>query len=450
MAILSMSFLYARESLIEIPSCLADEVEETLRKHSLSVWYPRSIDPSGGFFCAFDREWCPDESQPKTLVFQSRMTWVASQVALRRSDLTCEYKIYARHGADFLLTLWDSEEGGFYWSLESESELPQAKHAYGMAFAIYALAAASTALDDPALLGKAVETFHWLEAHARDPEHGGYFEAFDKTGNPVPTPSLTSGERLYDSIGTPFGGKSLNTHIHLLEAYTELFRVWPDARLRERMEELLNLALTRMFVEPGTMNLNYTADWKVLPAPMSFGYDIEIAFLLIDAAAVLGRPNDPKVWKIARALTDHALCVGWDTEHGGLFNTGTALVRPNAPLDKIWWVQVENLNTLSLMHERFGKETSFYAKHLLEQWRFIRDYSLDEDYGGWFLQVASDGKPESGKGESKGWQWKAAYHEVRSLLLVRERLNRIAAQDFSPVKVKVAEQKKKHSPAERE
>ncbi|WP_043585946.1 AGE family epimerase/isomerase [Geminisphaera colitermitum] len=414
---------------------LATELEITFRTHVLDAWFPRCIDnTNGGFLCTFDRDWtpAPADQQPKTLVFQSRMTWVAAQVVLHRPDLAGHYRSVVRHGADFLLRMWDAENGGFLWRLPPLPDAPQPKHTYGNAFALYTLAAASAALDDPALRDKAIATFHWLEQHAHDPVNGGYFDALNLDGTPIPIrepASTPRGAALVDTIGTPFGCKSMNTQLHLLEAFTELFRIWPDPRLRARMDELLNIMLTRVYAWPGTQHINLTADWKSIPAPISFGHDVETTFLLTDAVAALGRPDDPATWRAGRALADHALRIGWDTTNGGLFNTGSTFLGPTPPFVKIWWVQFENLNTLLLLHERYGipDNNPVYWTRFVEQWRFIQNNLIDAQYGGWCRDISADGTFIPGPESVKGWQWKAAYHETRALLLTIDRLKRLAS-----------------------
>lgn len=413
---------------------LATELEATFRTHIVDAWFPRSIDTqNGGFLCSFARDWtpAPADRQPKTLVFQSRMTWTAAQIVINRPDLADRFRPIVRHGADFILRMWDIQHGGFLWQLPL-SNLRNPKHSYGNAFAIYALAAASAALNDPALRDQAIACFNWLEKHAHDPVNGGYFDALHLDGTIMsvqePTPA-DKGVFLCDVVGTPYGGKSMNTQLHLLEAYTELFRIWPDARLRSRMDELLKIMLTHVYAWPGTQYMNFTADWKVIPGPISFGHDVETSLLLTDAAAALGRPDDPEVWRAARSFADHALHVGWDDKYQGLFNTGSTLLGPTPPLVKIWWVQFENLNTMLLLHERFGvsEKNPVYWDHFIKQWHFIRDRLIDQQYGGWCRDVAADGSLIPGPESVKGWQWKATYHETRALLLTIDRLKRLTA-----------------------
>jgi mannobiose 2-epimerase len=412
------------------PADLLPEVEQTLARDNLDAWFPRALDADrGGFRCNFDRDWQPSPFQSKTLVFQSRMTWTAADIVLRRPERAEEFRRYARHGVDFLSRLWDPILGGFFWSLDPAKKDPvplkDTKHVYGNAFAIYALAAASEALDDKACKDRAIETFRWLERHAHDAQNRGYHESLARDGTPDPRPDFRAGAKMRDLIYTPLGCKSMNTHIHLLEAFTALYRIWPDATLRARLEELLDLMLNKVCVWPGAQHLFFTADWRPLPMGMSFGHDVETTYLLAEAAAALGRPDDPAVWSVGRALADHALAYGWDRKNGGFYDTGEALTGPTGRLHKIWWVQAEALNTLLLLHERYGAETDVYWQRFLEQWSFIRHFQTDSRYGGWYLAVNEDGSMIPGDDTIKGIEWKAAYHDTRALLNVSERLARL-------------------------
>lgn len=407
---------------------LADEIDATLRTHTLGAWFPRAIDnENGGFYCTFDREWNRPSRQPKTTVFQARVTWSAAQIVLHRPALADTFRPLVRHGADQLARMIDTEHGGYFWEVPLRKNTRQPKHAYAQAYAIYALAAASAALDDTALRERAIEAFRWIDTHAHDAINGGYHEALAIDGTPIPTRALDSDQRIADTLETPFGGKSLNTHLHLLEAFTELFRVWPNPVLRARMDELIGLTLTRIIVAPGTQNLRFTADWRALPAPLSYGYDVETALLIIDAANVLGRPNDPSIAHAARSLVDHALRFGWDEKHGGLFDAGAIATGPLAPREKIGWVQLENLNTLLLLNERFGDIDDRYLIRFREQWKFIQTYLIDNRHGGWYREVAEDGTMLPGDASIKGWEWKDPYHEVRALLQTVDRIRQLSA-----------------------
>jgi len=412
------------------------EMDEAFLKHNVRAWFPRSVDSeNGGFYCNFDRAWNKGIDQPKTIVFQSRLTWLASQLAARRPELTGELARVARHGADFLSkNLWDQQYGGFYWSLDpktQEGRPDQDKHAYGTAFGIYALASAGHALKEKKYTDKAVEAFRWLDKHAHDAQNGGYFESFSRDGTPLPVGSPGEDPIKRDLIFTPSGCKSMNTHIHLLEAFTALYEVWQDPTLKARMEELLDLLLEKVCVWPGAQFMFFTPDWKPLPTAMSFGHDVETAYLLLEAAKVLDEPDSPKVWKTAKALVDHSLRYGWDKTNGGFYDEGSALSKAGGHEQiKTWWVQAEGMNTLLLMHERYGKETDQYWSRFQEQWEFIRKFQMDGFYGGWYARVSDEGTipDKDSYATRKAGEWKCGYHDGRAMLNVMERLDRLASK----------------------
>jgi len=207
----------------------ADRVENHLRRGVLDVWFPRCLDrQQGGFLADFSEDWKPTGPHDKTIVYQSRMTWVAARVVLTRPDLATPYRDYVRHGVDCLTQrMWDREQGGFFWGLDRAGKQVDRygteKHAYGMAFGIYALAAAYEATHDPRALDLARQAMLWLDRSTHDAAHGGYYEAFARDGKPIL--SLAEARRAgckkdRDPIGTCYGYKSMNSHIHLLEAVT--------------------------------------------------------------------------------------------------------------------------------------------------------------------------------------------------------------------------------------
>ncbi len=425
---------------------LAEEVEEHWKKEVLGVWFPRCIDKNhGGFFPHFLEDWSKGTQNDKTIVFQARMTWVCAQVAMRYPDRKEEFLGYTRHGTDLLAqTMWDSEQGGFYWGLDETGKPSKAygdeKHVYGVAFGIYSLAAAHEATGERRALELAKQAFAWLEQHAHDETHGGYYEALTRDGRPI---LAAPAGRKADFIGTAYGYKSMNTHIHVLEALTELFRVWPDAKVRQRLAEVFALVRDRIAVEPGCLNLFFTPDWRALPDHDSFGHDIETAYLLEEAAAALKLGEDAKTARVARSLVDHALVWGWDDTLGGFYDKGSAFA-PAWAREKIWWTQAEGLNSLLLMHQHYGHETSRYFDAFQKQWNFILRHQADRRYGEWYERVAPDGNPEPR--QAKGTVWKAAYHNGRALMNVAAMLRALARGTGPPPRNRINLQTVSRSP----
>jgi cellobiose epimerase len=407
---------------------LRKQVENCLVRHDISVWFPRCIDTSnGGFQAGFSRSWQLLPGQSKGLVFQARMTWFTAQVSERLIESSAaRFRDYCLHGLKFLQnSLWDSRRGGFFWNLNDDGSLaqndPDEKYPYGIAFAIYACAnvARVTQSEDAVDLGQ--RAFRWLDQHAHDPSNGGYYEVLDGEGNPLLKPSKKS---FQNPLGIPNGYKSSNTHLHLMECFTELYRVWPDPILRDRLTEVFDIVRQKMFVLPGCLNQVFTADFRALPDLDSYGHDIECAYLLIEAAKILEMPDDPGTWGFARCLVNNTLNFAFDRRLGGIFASGRAINNASV-LDKVWWAQAEALNAFLLMHERFGFDDLRYWTAFKKTWQFISEYQLDSRNGGWHQTIWADDKPLRAP---KGSEWKAAYHTGRALLNVAAGLRRLGKE----------------------
>lgn len=412
----------------ETYATFAKEIDAALNRDVLNVWFPRTVDKEhGGFRSNFSRDWKPYGQESNFSVFQGRMTWITSQIVLRRPELKQQYLPYVTHGADYLTgTLWDKDKGGFYWGLSDTGEIsPQytdGKQLYGMSFAIYGLASAYQATKDPRALEYAQKGFRWIDEHAHDARNGGYFEYLTRDGKPYQAHPENGIVQLSPGSGFPVGYKSMNTHIHLLESFTQLYEVWKDDVLRQRIQELLAIIRDKVCVDPGAMNLYFTDAWQPFPDHDSYGHDVETAYLMLEAEDVLGRGHDPRTERMARMLVDHALHYGWDGKLGGFYGEGTTTSEPERKT-KEWWVEFEGLNALLLMHDRYGKQTDAYFKAFQLQWDFIQKYQIDSEYHGVYSLVGEDGKPAL---DVKGSVWKAAYHDGRALLNVSERLNHLA------------------------
>ena len=410
------------------PDVQADTVEAALRT-LLDVWYPRAIDSlHGGYLSDFTHDWRPEGAQEKMIVTQARHVWTTAEAAEFYEEEKGRYLPMAAHGFAFLHdAMWDRVHGGFFTRVtrEGEPEMEGAdslKTAYGNAFGIYGLAAYAHASGDTAALGLAQDAFHWLEEHSHDPVHGGYFQFMTRDGTP-----LTEGY-----AGTP--PKDQNSSIHLLEAFTELHAVWPDSLVRERLEEMLHVVRDTLVSEEGNLRLYFEPDWTPVSYRdsssdvraahygldhVSFGHDVETAFLLLEAAHALGIEADTTL-QVAKRMVDRALRTGWDGDAGGFYDEG--YVFPGSTdvtiikNTKNWWAQAEALNTLLLMARRFPDDPMDYAARFEEQWAYVDTYLLDHEHGGWY-DSGLDQDPESRR-RPKGHVWKGAYHTARSLMAV--------------------------------
>ena len=409
-------------------SKLADAVHQHFDANVLNTWFPRSIDKQhGGFNSNFSRQWELSPKQDRFLVFQSRMTWLAAQIAMRRPELRDQYLAYTRHGVAMLQKMWDPQSGGHFGGLDHDAKISPTfgtqKHVYSIAFAIYASAAAYEATGDQAALDLAMKTFTWLDDHAHDAVHGGYHEALQRDGTPIIPPDLSRTlENRSPGPNITYGYKSMNSHIHLLEALTGLYHAKKDDKVRQRLEEVFLIVRDRIAVEPGCLNQFFTPDWRPVPSDDSFGHDIETTYLLLEASETLGRNDEEKTLLVARHLLDHALDWGFDWKNGGFYDKGSAFEKAHG-LDKVWWTQAEGLNSLLLMHQRYGKESDRYWKAFNLTWQFVTEHQTDQQFGGWYSTTNESGNVLS---PSKANDWKAGYHDGRALLNIEQRLRRLA------------------------
>ena len=400
---------------------LRTELEHHLRTGILEVWFPRTLDREhGGFLCDLDYRWQPAGRHPKTVVFQSRNTWLASQAAIRYPD-DPRYLEAVRHGFAFLKDVqWDRDHGGWFWKLDRSgkvtAETQGVKHAYGIGFGIYASAAVYQATKDPQALDLARRGFEWLEKHGHDNAHGGYHEFFARDGKGINDAASNplGGDR--DAIGTKLGLKSMNAHIHLLEAFAALYQVWPDEKVRVRLNELLELVRDRITVPPGAMHQFFRPDWTPVEAPDSYGHDIETGYLLIEAAEVLHKADDARTRAVAKSLVDHTLDYGWDKDRGGVYESGGVLGHVHDQR-KVWWAQAEALNALLVMARLYPDDSRQYRKLFEKHWEYCKANCIDARHGEWYpdaLDARGNAKA------NKASEWKAGYHTGRAILNAAE------------------------------
>lgn len=414
---------------------LAGEFEQATQD-LLSTWYPRVLDSvHGGFLSDFNATWQPEGPQRKMIVTQARHIWTASKAAKRYPDNPMYLQV-AKHGYEFLSSqMWDASSGGFYHLVSREGDVltdggNQYKTAYGNAFAIYGLAAYADASGDPDALQFAQKAFDWLDAHGHDPDYGGYYQFMELDGTALKT----------WVNGTP--PKDQNNSIHLLEAFTELYAVWPDERVRTRLAEMLMLVRDTMVQDKSYLQLYFEADWTPVSYRdsssavreahynldhVSVGHDVETAFLMLEAAHALGI-NETETLEVGKSMVDHALRVGWDAEAGGLYDfvyympgdTHASVVRDT----KTWWAQAEGLNALLLMHTLFPSDPAQYFDRFTLLWQYCKENLIDDENGGWY-SGGLDKEPQR-KDMAKSHIWKGSYHTVRSLMHSTDMLKTLA------------------------
>ena len=402
---------------------LRNELEKELRD-LMGAWFPRSVDREhGGFLCDFDHRWRPSGAQVKMLEFQARQTTAAARGAARFPDLVA-LREAALHGFRYLKERqWDRSMGGWYRLLDrTGNPLERAtKHGHGLSYALSACIACYDLTGDPESLELAKVAFTWLEEHAHDDTHGGYFTFYQQDGTPVlsrdqaPAP----GQSL-DPIGTPIGFKDANTTSDLLKGFADLYRVWPDPLLRKRLEETLWIVRDRLVVAPGVMHMYAHPDWTPLPDVVRYAQILRAANHLLSASAALAGDVDPITGRVVRSMADTMLRAAWDPDKGGFHLAGSsfgpAYIEDTVVFarTKCWWAQAEGMKLLLTMARLHPADAAGYAAHFVRLWEYVKKYVIDRRYGGWLL-AGLDTNPEAGK-RPKATMWKDSSHEADGLL----------------------------------
>jgi mannobiose 2-epimerase len=407
---------------------IAAEMEKSIKTEMLNKWYPQSVDKEyGGFLSTFTYDFQPTGPQDKMIVTQARHVWSNSKASLLYPNIQ-HYKSSAAHGFKFLReVMWDKTYGGFYQLVTRQGNVKgdSDKTAYGNAFGIYALAAYYESSKNTLALELARKAFLWLENHSHDPVYKGYFQHLQRNGTPIKRSGTTPST-------LDLGYKDQNSSIHLLEAFTELYHVWPDKLLRQRLEEMLLLVRDKITDPKGYLILFLQPDWKPVSFKdsseaiilkhrnlnhVSFGHDVETAYLMLEASEALGWKNNIKTLMAGKKMVDHALQNGWDNNVGGFYDQGYYFKNKKGITiikdSKNWWAQAEGLNTLLIMSNYFPNDKMQYFKKFKKLWQYTNTYLIDHEYGDWY-EEGLDKEPERKTG-LKGHIWKATYHQFRAL-----------------------------------
>lgn len=416
-----------------------ERVERHLREGIVPFWLERGVDREfGGYLTCFDEEGKPDlRDTDKYIVTQTRMIWGMSVFSgdlpggpHARAD---ECRRAADLGVDFLIdSFWDERFGGWRWKVDrSGKALDDGKLVYGQSFALYALAQYSLSTGDPRGLEWAARTFDLLQKHCADSARGGYYENLEADWSPS-APGFHAGDR-----------KSLDIHMHLMEAFTALYAASRLEAHRRRLEETIELILSRMTDPVSGCGLNqFDLDfnriapiairrtWNAeragdlaenVPDTTSYGHNLEFIWLLQHACAVMGAPVEHFLPAV-RMMSGHALAYGVDWKRGGIFrdglHQGPALIR-----DKEWWQQTESMVGLLAAYEWTGDPRLIEA--FLLTWNFSEKYLIDDRLGEWRTLVDEEGRAID---KSLGNPWKACYHSGRAMIETLARLDRILGE----------------------
>ncbi len=389
---------------------LKQEAAEELDK-ILKWWAQHMVDTThGGFFGRVDGYGKLYPSADKSVILNTRILWTFSMAAQAHPDRT-EWRMLADRAFEYLLHyFWDHQEGGVFWMLDCYGAPKQdKKQIYAQAFTIYALSAYYELTQHREALEKAKETFWLIEQNSHDELHGGYFEAFSRNWSEL------HDFRLSEKDANE--AKTMNTHLHILEAYTSLYRIMPTAEVRLALRSLILLFL-ESFIDNDTHHLQLFFDesWHLKSDEISFGHDIEFSWLLCEAAAILqDEALLAEIYKKATAITGRTLAEGIDRD-GGIFNAADSQGIINS--NKEWWIQAEGV--VGFLNAWQITQKDVFIKAALNSWKFIQNHLVDREKGEWFWALNSDGTPDVIN--DKAGPWKCPYHNSRMCFEILKRL----------------------------
>jgi len=397
------------------PKAFSKSIREQLFGNIMPFWCGPAVDhEQGGWMAWLSNDLKPDRTQPKGLIVNSRILWAFSAVHQARPEKL--FRQMADRAFDCVMNrFWDTQYGGAFWRLDDTGRvIDDSKKIYGQAFYIYALAEYHRAFGAPAALARAKELFELIEQHAHDPNHGGYIEVRRRDWSEAGPDARLSDKDMNEK-------KSMNNHLHLLEAYTNLYRVWKEPRVAERLRELIQLFALRI-LDSRTKHFNHFFDeeWRVRSNSYTFGHDIEGTWLLCEAAEVLG---DAVLLKqtgaVALPMAEVVLKEGIDAD-GALRYEG----RGGKIIDagKECWPQAEAVVGFLNAFQLSGDAKFFEAARRV--WDFVENRLVDRAHGEWFWRITPEGGVDTTL--PKVNEWKGPYHGSRMCLETLRRLHAVS------------------------
>ena len=391
---------------------LVNEVGENLTNNILKYWSTKMIDSrNGGFYGRISGSEQLYADADKGAILNARILWTFS--AAYRILGKEEYLTIATRAKQYIIDkFYDKEFGGVYWSLNYLGKpLDTKKQIYAIGFAIYGLSEYARATGDREALDYAIKLFDSIEEHSFDKERNGYFEAMTRQWGEIADMRLSekdANER-----------KTMNTHLHILEPYANLYRVWKDSRLEQQLRNLIDVFITRILnKETYHLNLFFDDDWNSKYHIISYGHDIEASWLIHEAALVLDDKDllkkvEPVIVKIAEAAAE-----GFTPENGMIYESN--LDKHHVDRDRHWWVQAETVVGYMNIYQHFGDHKSL--ERALSCWNYIKNNLIDHEQGEWFWSIKANG--EINRDDDKAGFWKCPYHNGRMCMEIIERFGK--------------------------
>ena len=378
--------------------------ENELENNILSFWLNRMQDAEyGGFYGRVDGNGTLHPQANKGAVLNARILWTFS--AAYRLLKKPEYKAAAQRAFDYITACFiDTTFGGVYWELDCKGRpVNTKKQMYAQGFALYGFSEFYRATGNARALKLAKDFFYLIEEH-RDREAGGYLEAYTREWNIIGDMRLSNKDANEK--------KTMNTHLHILEPYTNLCRVWNSPQLHEAQRSLIDVFTKKISNPSGHLDLFFDEAWNVKSSGISYGHDIEASWLLWEAAETLG---DAKLMERVKALS---LKIA-DAAAEGLQPDGSMLYERdgnNIDADRHWWVQAETVTGFLYACKNSGNET--YAGKAARAWQYIQNNLVDKAGGEWYWSRKAGGSVN--RTDDKAGLWKCPYHNGRMCMEIIE------------------------------
>jgi len=391
----------------------SDSVSDELFNNIVPFWINKTPDhESGGFFGRIRNDLSIEKAAPKSLILITRILWTFSRLYI--FDQKEIYLGIARHAYRFLTEKFiDREYGGAYWMVDHHGKaLDDKKKMYGQAFTLYALAQYYLTTKDPAVREEAIRIFRLIEDHNYDPKHRGYFETSNR--------NWTIAEEMRLSELDMNEMKSMNTHLHLMEAYATFYRAWPEELVRKKLRELIE-DIRDFIIDPETKHFRLFFDeaWGPKSSAISYGHDIEGSWLLCEAAEVL---DDQKllgdVRKLSLDMVNAVMNEGLSKKYSIFAERSN---EGRICRESHWWQQAEAVVGFTNAYQL--SKGGVYLDRAMKCWTFIKEHFVDRENGEWYYETDADGNPD--KCRYKVSEWKGPYHNGRACIEVLERLRKI-------------------------
>ncbi len=391
---------------------LAPKRRQHLFGHIMPFWCGPAVDhEQGGWMAWLSNELVPDRTKPKGLIVNARILWAFAAVYQVKPEPP--FRQMADRAFDYLINrFWDAKHGGAFWQLDNAGKvLDDSKKIYGQAFYIYALTEFHRAFKSEGALHRALTLFELIEKHAHDGEFGGYIEVCRRDWSEAGPEARLSDKDMNEK-------KSMNNHLHVLEAYTNLYQETQNPAVEQRLHELVQIFLDRI-LDPRTGHLHhfFNNEWQVRSDTYTFGHDIEASWLLCEAAEVLDDPTlVARVRGVALQMADKVLAEGVRPD-GGLVYEG----RAGQIIDggRECWPQAEAIVGFLNAFQISGAPKYVVAAERV--WDYVEKHLIDREHGEWFWRINDDGRPDAKL--PKVSEWKGPYHVSRACLETMRRLS---------------------------